>query len=89
MQSGGKTDLFIYSAKKLAEDMGIAVCDCYSKRKELSLTEDTTLLLANRINHPTKETHELFANELLRLIFPADSNTDSKSGSSESTMYNN
>ena len=89
MQNGGKMDLFIYSAKKLAEDMGIAVCDCYSKWKELSLTEDTTLLLANRINHPLKEMHELFASELFRLIFPDDSGTGSSSGAPESTMYNN
>ena len=33
-------------------------------------TEDTTMLLANRINHPTREMHELFAQSLFNLIFP-------------------
>ena len=69
MQNSGKMDSFIYSAVELAKEMDIPVCDCYSKWKELSKTEDTTLLLANRINHPTREMHELFASELFKIIF--------------------
>ena len=68
MQNEGKMDDYIYSAVALAESMGVTVCDCYSMWKELSKTEDTTLLLANRINHPTPEMHELFAESLYRLI---------------------
>lgn len=67
-QNGGRMDTYIYSAKKLAEDMGITVCDCYSKWKELSKTEDITLLLSNRINHPTPKMHELFADSLYEII---------------------
>ena len=68
MQNGGKMDEFMCSAIKLAESMGISVCDCYSKWKELSKTEDTTLLLANRINHPISSMHQLFADELYNML---------------------
>ena len=69
-QCGGRMDKYIGAACDLARDMGVSVCDCYSKWKELSKTEDTTMLLANRINHPTREMHELFAQSLFNLIFP-------------------
>ena len=68
IQNSGRMDSFIYAAINLAESKGITVCDCYSKWKELSKTEDTTLLLANRINHPTSEMHKLFADELYTII---------------------
>ncbi|MEE0944252.1 MAG: GDSL-type esterase/lipase family protein [Clostridia bacterium] len=84
MQNEGKMDLYIESAIKLAKEMNITVCDCYAKWKELSKTEDTTMLLANRINHPTEEMHELFAQGLFETIF-ADSDIDVKA--SDSTMY--
>lgn len=38
-------------------------------REKLSETEDTTKLLANGINHPVREMHELFANMLFDCIF--------------------
>lgn len=69
MQTSGKMDLYMESAVKLAEEMGIPVCDCYAKWKKLSETQDTTLLLANRINHPTREMHELFADCLFDTLF--------------------
>lgn len=68
MQNTGKMDLYIKKAIELAKQLGIKVCDCYSEWKKLSETKDTTLLLANRINHPTREMHELFANALFRTI---------------------
>jgi len=72
------------AARELCERKNIPVCDCYSKWKELSKTEDTTMLLANRINHPTKEMHELFAQSLFEMLFPENENIDTDS---ESTMY--
>ena len=69
MQNSGKLDLYFNSAAKLAEEMGVTVCDCYAEWKKLSETEDVTMLLANRINHPTKEMHELFARKLFETIF--------------------
>ncbi len=69
MQNSGKMDLFMTEAVKLAEKAGIKVCDCYNKWKELSKEQDVTMLLANRINHPVKEMHELFADSLFEIIF--------------------
>jgi len=68
LQTQGRMDEYIYSAKKLAEDMDITVCDCYSKWKKLSETQDITMLLANRINHPVSEMHKLFADSLYETI---------------------
>ena len=68
MQNGGRMDLYMSSAVTLAREMGITVCDCYAQWKEMSKTQDTTMLLANYINHPTKEMHELFAQALFEAI---------------------
>lgn len=82
MQNEGRMDRYMASAVELAKAMGVTVCDCYSQWKKLSETQDTTQLLANRINHPAKEMHELFADSLFRTIFEdaevtetADNNT--------------
>lgn len=69
MQNSGRFDKYIARAVELAKSKNVPVCDCYSKWKELSKTQDTTMLLANRINHPTKEMHELFAQSLFEMIF--------------------
>ena len=82
-QVSGKMDLFMSGAVNLAYKMGVKVCDCYAKWKELSKTEDTTLLLANRINHPERKMHQLFADALFEVIF-GDFKANSKE---ESTMF--
>ena len=69
MQNGGRMDRYMTAAVNLANSMGIKVCDCYAMWKELSKSRDITGLLANKINHPTREMHELFANELFKCIF--------------------
>lgn len=69
-QNSGKMDKFMNSVKRLCGEYSIPVCDCYSKWKQLSgLGADTNLLLANRINHPLPQMHELFANSLFDTIF--------------------
>lgn len=68
-QNSGKMDLFMKSAVQLAYEMGVEVCDCYSEWKKLSETHDTTQLLINRINHPSPQMHELFADALFEIIF--------------------
>ena len=68
MQNSGKMDSFMDAARALAKEMGVPVADCYAEWKKRSETEDTTLLLANRINHPTREMHELFAQKLFEII---------------------
>ena len=84
MQNGGRMDDYIYSAKALADSMGVTVCDCYSRWKELAKTQDTTMLLANRINHPTKEMHALFAESLFEIIM---GNGADGENNTESTMF--
>jgi lysophospholipase L1-like esterase len=69
VQNSGRMDLYMSSAVLLAKELGVTVCNCYADWKELSKTQDVTMLLANRINHPTKEMHELFANRLMQAIF--------------------
>ena len=86
MQNEGRMDLYMESAIQLATKMGVKVCDCYKKWKKLSETQDITYLLANRINHPTKEMHELFAESLFETIFE-DSNINIESDNN--TMYEN
>lgn len=68
-QNEGRMDTYINSAVNLAKEMKVTVCDCYSEWKEISKTQDVTKLLINRINHPTPEMHELFANNLFNTIF--------------------
>lgn len=82
-QNGGRMDEYMTGACELAREAGIAVCDCYSVWKEISRTQDITDLLANRINHPTREMHELFAQSLFDILFdrPADG------GAADHTMY--
>ena len=83
MQNGGRMDLYMNSAVALAKELNVTVCDCYQQWKQLSQTQDITYLLANRINHPTREMHELFAESLFKLIFDEDVQTQATA----STMY--
>lgn len=82
MQNSGRMDRYMDAARALAEEMGIPVCDCYAEWKKLSETEDVTMLLGNRINHPTREMHELFAQKLFEMILP-----EAVGSANESTMY--
>ena len=83
MQNTGKMDRFMTAAMALAGEMGVPVCDCYSKWKELAKTQDTTMLLANRINHPTSEMHVMFAESLYDMIL----GDGTQGGGSDSTMF--
>ena len=69
IQTSGRMDEYMSGACGMAQSMGVTVCDCYSEWKKLSETQDTTLMLANRINHPSREMHELFAQRLFDTIF--------------------
>ena len=86
MQNEGKMDLYMEKAVELAEKMGVKVCDCYKKWKKLSENRDITYLLANRINHPAKEMHNLFADSLFEVVFEGSEFVEQKENS---TMYEN
>ena len=83
-QNNGRMDTYMAEAVKLARSMGVGVADCYSKWRELSKTEDTTALLSNGINHPTREMHKLFAEELFKVFFAEDC---ANCGDAIETMY--
>lgn len=84
MQNGGRMDKYMNAAVKLANCLGVTVCDCYAIWRKMSETQDVTDLLANKINHPTREMHELFANELFKCIFEGEDEIINKN---ISTMY--
>ena len=68
-QNSGVTDTFFEKAAKSAAAAGAVVCDAYRAWKALSdAGVDTTKLLANGINHPTREMHAVFAALLLETM---------------------
>lgn len=72
-QNSGRMDAFMAAARELCREMGVPVCDCYRDWKRLrELNADTTYLLSNYINHPTREMHERFAARLLETILLDD-----------------
>lgn len=83
-QNSGRMDLYISEAINAAREAEVEVCDCYSEWKRIAESEDTTLMLINRINHPTPEMHKLFADKLFELICEDTGENDT----CESTMYN-
>lgn len=83
-QNGGRMDTYMEAACTLAKEKGVKVADCYAKWKALqSEGEDITMLLANRINHPKAEMHELFAQTLFEVIME----DAAASAGDENTMY--
>ena len=77
-QNEGRMDEYIISAVSAAREMDITVCDCYSEWKKLYQNGvDTTQLLINRINHPNREMHQLFADMLFDLILDTEENISS------------
>ncbi|MGN1122571.1 MAG: SGNH/GDSL hydrolase family protein [Eubacteriales bacterium] len=69
-QTDGTMDALFESGKALAKQKNIAVCDVYAKWKALNrFGADTTMLLANRINHPTRPLHDLFVSSLISTMF--------------------
>jgi lysophospholipase L1-like esterase len=69
-QNEGYFDAHINGAKELCAEMGIPVCDCYAIWKKLASSGvDTTELLSNKINHPTRKMNRVFAYELVKTMF--------------------
>ncbi|MBQ4145168.1 MAG: GDSL family lipase [Clostridia bacterium] len=68
----GVLDKYIAEAIKLCESKNIIVCDCYKKWKRMAECGiNVTELLANKINHPSREMNWLFAYSLVETIFNA------------------
>ena len=69
-QNEGFFDAHIDAARALCREMGVPVCDCYAIWKKLASSGvDTTELLSNKINHPTRDMNKVFAYELVRTMF--------------------
>ncbi|MBQ2780724.1 MAG: SGNH/GDSL hydrolase family protein [Clostridia bacterium] len=72
-QNSGLMDAFMQAARDLCAEMGVTLCDCYKDWKRLeSLGADIPFLLSNRVNHPTREMHALFADRLFNTIILSD-----------------
>ena len=69
LQNNGTLETLLCAAKELCKEESIPVCDCYAIWKKMHENGvDTTELLSNKINHPTREMHRLFAYELVRTM---------------------
>lgn len=65
-QSDGVLDCYVEHAKGVCAAHNVTVCDCYETWKLLHRNGvDVTELLANKINHPTREMDWLFAVSLV------------------------
>ncbi len=68
-QKSGRMDAFVDAERELAARRNIPLADTYRRWKELEAAgEDTTLLLANYINHPTRDMHRLFVDALVEMF---------------------
>ncbi len=69
VQNSGMLEKFLNAAKKVATDNGVRICDCYTKWKAIYQSgANITELLANKINHPTREMNKLFAYSLFETM---------------------
>ena len=70
-QTEGRMDEYMEGAVAVAREEGVPVADAYAEWKRMANGGvDTTMLLANRINHPTREMHAVFARCLMETVFP-------------------
>ena len=68
-QNEGEMDAYMDASKEVCVKLGIPVCDCYAKWKLLHQNGvNITEMLANKINHPTREMNWLFAISLLETM---------------------
>lgn len=68
--TNGILDRYVETAVQTAHELGVPVCDCYSIWKSMRKNGiDTTALLSNHLNHPTRNMHWLFAFKLAEMLF--------------------
>ena len=73
IQNEGILDAYVDTARRVAKECGVPVCDVYAKWKKMaSYGTDTTLLLCDGMNHPIRPMHWLFAHSLLETMFEAE-----------------
>ena len=70
VQNDGVLDAYMDAARAAAAAEGARLCDCYALWKAMDAAGmDTTAMLSNHINHPSRELHWLFAWKLFETIF--------------------
>lgn len=70
LSSDGVFDKYMQAARMVAVETGVQLVDCYAIWKTLEKQGvEVNGLLSNKINHPTREMHFIFAYELMRSIF--------------------
>ena len=68
-QRRGVTDRYMDAARALCKEENIPICDVYAKWKRMAeLGVNVTELLSNKLNHPTREMHNLFAISLVETM---------------------
>lgn len=69
IQQKGLLNLYLDAAKEICKKYEIQVCDCHKRWEALAENGvDTTRLLCNYINHPSREMQWLFAFSLMETI---------------------
>lgn len=69
-QAEGALDRYLACGKAAAEAAGARVCDCNADWKRMRAAgADTTRLLCNDVNHPSRNLHWLFAARLVETVF--------------------
>ena len=69
LQNEGVMDTYMDEAREVCKEYKVRVCDCYRKWKLLAESGvDTTSLLCNHINHPSREMSWLFAVSLVETM---------------------
>ncbi|HEX2948444.1 MAG TPA: SGNH/GDSL hydrolase family protein [Armatimonadota bacterium] len=69
LQQTGVMDAYMEAARTVCTQMDVPLCDVYRQWRHLAdAGVDTTALLANHINHPTREMHALFADALFAML---------------------
>lgn len=69
-QTGGVMTAFVEAARAEARKRGVLIADAYAHWEQLrKCGVDTTMLLANRINHPTPAMHDLFVEKIIDAMF--------------------
>ena len=70
IENDGILSAYFERAKEEAHKTGAKVCDCYTKWKKMQEGGvNTTELLSNKLNHPIRPLHYLFAFSLLETMF--------------------
>ena len=68
-QTGGVLTAFVDSAREIAREAGIPIADAYAHWQALEHAGvDTTALLSNHINHPTRKMHDVFARKIIEQL---------------------